>query len=140
MAQERGHAVIQSATCWEELHAGLDAAGLRFVRKGSGAVIFVGDTAVKASSVDRNFGMSKLCKRLGEFKPGFYSDGHSTSPLGADQSCLPENGEYQRAAEAEEEKHNAREREGRAKRRQSAREGLQHILPGTGMPVLPSIS
>ena len=74
IAQERGHAVIRNALCWEELHAGLDAVGLRFVRKGSGAVIFVGDTAVKASSVDRNFGMSRLCKRLGEFKPGSYSE------------------------------------------------------------------
>lgn len=74
IAQERGHAVIQSATCWEELHAGLDAVGLRFVRKGSGAVIFVGDTAVKASSVDRNFSLAKLCKRIGEFKPGYYSE------------------------------------------------------------------
>lgn len=73
IVQERGHAVIQNASCWEELHAGLDAVGLRFSRKGSGAVIFVGDTAVKASSVDRIFGMSRLCKRLGEFKPGSYS-------------------------------------------------------------------
>ncbi len=62
IAQERGHAVIRNALCWEELHAGLDAVGLRFVRKGSGAVIFVGDTAVKASSVDRNFGMSRQCR------------------------------------------------------------------------------
>lgn len=37
-------------------------------------MIFVGDTAVKASSVDRNFGLSKLCKRRDEFKPGYYSE------------------------------------------------------------------
>ena len=74
IAQERAHAVIQNATCWEELHAGLDMVGLRFVRKGSGAVIFVGDTAVKASNVDRKFSMSKLCKRLGEFKPSYYAE------------------------------------------------------------------
>ena len=55
IAQERAHAVIQNATCWEELHAGLDMVGLRFVRKGSGAVIFVGDTAVKASSGGQKF-------------------------------------------------------------------------------------
>jgi len=64
IAQERAHAVIQNATCWEELHAGLDMVGLRFVRKGSGAVIFVGDTEVKASSVDRNFSLPRLSKRL----------------------------------------------------------------------------
>ncbi|WP_241159551.1 hypothetical protein [Desulfovibrio sp. ZJ200] len=36
IAQEKGRAVIQSASCWEELHAGLDEVGLRFVRKGAG--------------------------------------------------------------------------------------------------------
>lgn len=43
--------------------------GLRFEQKGSGAIIFVGDIAVKASSVDRNFSMKKLCKKLGDFVP-----------------------------------------------------------------------
>ena len=42
--------------------------------KSSSAVIFVGDTAVKASSVDKNFSLSRLSKRLGEFKPGYYSE------------------------------------------------------------------
>ncbi len=98
IAQERGHAVIQNASCWEELHAGLDAVGLRFVRKGSGAVIFVGDTAVKASSVDRNFSMSKLCKRLGDFKPGYYSERTFSKPTPEPVSyvCREEWLEYQR--------------------------------------------
>ena len=97
IAQERGHAVIQNATCWEELHAGLDAVGLRFVRKGSGAVIFVGDTAVKASSVDRNFSMSKLSKRLGEFKSGHYSARAFSKPAPEPVShvCREEWQEYQ---------------------------------------------
>ena len=42
---------------------------MRFEKKGSGAIIFVGEIAVKASSVDRAFGMSTLCKRLGDFVP-----------------------------------------------------------------------
>jgi hypothetical protein len=46
---------------------------LRYEQKGSGAIIFVGEVAVKASSVDRAFGMGKLCKRLGEFVPGNYA-------------------------------------------------------------------
>lgn len=98
IAQERGHAVIQNATCWEELHAGLDAVGLRFVRKGSGAVIFVGDTAVKASSVDRNFSMSRLFKRLGEFKPGHYSERTFRKPAPEPVSyvCREEWQEYQK--------------------------------------------
>ena len=98
IVQERGHAVIQNASCWEELHAGLDAVGLRFSRKGSGAVIFVGDTAVKASSVDRNFSMSRLCKRLGEFKPGYYSQRTFKKPTPEPVShvCREEWQEYQK--------------------------------------------
>ena len=51
IAEERGHAVIQKAQSWKELHEGLAKAGLRFERKGSGAVVLVGDTVVKASSI-----------------------------------------------------------------------------------------
>ena len=144
IAQERGHAVIQSATCWEELHAGLDAAGLRFVRKGSGAVIFVGDTAVKASSVDRNFGMSKLCKRLGEFKPGFYSEWtfHKLAPEPISHVCQEEWREYQKERRRqEEEKHNAREkreeeREELKRRQQERRERATAHLARHGLFVL----
>ena len=69
IAQERGHGIIKNAVSWAELHRELAEKGLRFEKKGSGAIIFVGDVAVKASSVDRAFGMSTLCKRLGEFVP-----------------------------------------------------------------------
>jgi len=69
IAQERGHGIIKNATSWSELHQKLAEKGLHFEKKGSGAIVFVGDIAVKASSIDRDFGMSKLCKRLGEFVP-----------------------------------------------------------------------
>ena len=69
IAQERGHAIIKNAASWEELHQKLAEQGLRFEKKGSGAIVFVGDIAVKASSVDRAFGMGNLCKRLGDFVP-----------------------------------------------------------------------
>lgn len=69
IAQERGHNIIKNAASWLELHQKLAEQGLRFEKKGSGAIVFVGDIAVKASSVDRAFGLSKLCKRLGEFVP-----------------------------------------------------------------------
>ena len=72
IAQERGHGIIKNAKSWAELHEKLAGAGLRFERKGSGAIIFVGEKAVKASSVDRAFSMGKLCKRLGEFEEGTY--------------------------------------------------------------------
>lgn len=74
VAQERGHEIIATAKTWEELHTNLAAVGLRFERKGSGAVIFVGDVAVKASSVDRAFSLGNLQKRLGDFKAGDSAD------------------------------------------------------------------
>jgi hypothetical protein len=79
-------------------------AGLRLEKKGSGAIVFVGDIAVKASSVDRNFGMGKLCKRLGEFKPGDYAPEMKTpEPEPVSGIALEEWREYRkiRAEEAE---------------------------------------
>ena len=60
IAQERGHDIIKNARSWAELHEKLAGVGLRFEKKGSGAIIFVGEIAVKASSVDRAFSMGKL--------------------------------------------------------------------------------
>ena len=69
IAQERGYSIMKNASSWGELHENLAEKGLRFEKKGSGAILFVGDIAVKASSVDRAFSMSKLVKKLGEFVP-----------------------------------------------------------------------
>ena len=144
IVQERGHAVIQNASCWEELHVGLDAVGLRFSRKGSGAVIFVGDTAVKAPSVDRNFSMSRLCKRLGEFKPGYYSERTFKKPVPEPVShvCREEWQEYQteRQRLAEEinlaEKKQEKEREALARRQKERREAATVRLARHGLSVL----
>ena len=144
IVQERGHAVIQNASCWEELHAGLDMVGLRFVRKGSGAVIFVGDTAVKASSVDRNFSLSRLSKRLGEFKPGYYSERTFSKPALEPVShvCREEWLEYQQERQrVAEEKRRARkkreeEREELERRQQERREAASARLARHGLSIL----
>ena len=144
IVQERGHAVIQNASCWEELHAGLDMVGLRFVRKGSGAVIFVGDTAVKASSVDRNFSLSRLSKRLGEFKPGYYSERTFSKPAPEPVShvCQEEWLEYQQEKQrvAEEKRHARKkqeeEREGLERRQQERRETASAHLARHGLSIL----
>ena len=72
IARERGQNIIKEATSWRDLHEGLAAVGLRFEKKGSGALVWVGDVAVKASSVDRAFSMPKLVKKLGKFEDGDY--------------------------------------------------------------------
>ena len=144
IVQERGHAIIQNASCWEELHAGLDAVGLRFERKGSGAVIFVGDTAVKASSVDRNFSMSKLCKRLGEFKPGCYSvrTFHKSPPEPVSHVCREEWLEYQKERQRLAEgrrlarKKREEEREELEQRQRERREAATARLASHGLSVL----
>ena len=74
IAQERGYDIIKNAHSWPNLHEKLAEVGLRFEKKGSGAIIFVGDNAVKVSSVDRAFSMGKLCKKLGAFEEGTYQD------------------------------------------------------------------
>ena len=118
--------------------------GLRFVRKGSGAVIFVGDTAVKASSVDRNFSLSNLSKRLGEFKPGFYSERtfHKPAPEPVSHVCREEWLEYQKERQnLAEENHYARkkreeERHELEQRQRERREAATVHLARHGFSVL----
>lgn len=66
---ERCAPAIESATTWAELHSALAPIGARFEPKGSGAVIFVGDVGVKASTAGRTCSFAALCKRLGEYAP-----------------------------------------------------------------------
>lgn len=80
ITQERGHDILKNATSWAELHQKMVQAGLRFEKEGSGAVVFVGDIAVKASSVGRAFSMGKLCKKLGDFIPGDYPENGPDAP------------------------------------------------------------
>lgn len=66
---ERCAPAIEAAKSWDEVHAALAPLGARFEPKGSGAVMFVGDTAVKASTAGRACSFTALCKRLGEYTP-----------------------------------------------------------------------
>jgi hypothetical protein len=70
MAQEKAPTVIRAASSWRALHEDLAKEGLRYEPKGrNGAVVVVGDIAVKASRVGREFSLGNLQKRLGEFEP-----------------------------------------------------------------------
>ncbi|BAP89067.1 mobilization protein [Burkholderiales bacterium GJ-E10] len=57
--------IIRAATSWQDLHEKLAAAGMRFERKGSGAILRIGQTAVKATVADRAASISKLEARFG---------------------------------------------------------------------------
>ena len=60
---------MRRAQDWRELHTSLAEHGMRFEKKGSGAVLWVGEVAVKASVAGRDCGLPALQKRLGAFIP-----------------------------------------------------------------------
>lgn len=69
IAQEEGAPLIRAAASWAELHERLAARGLRYQRKGSGALLWVGTVAVKASSASRDCSLPALERRLGPYQP-----------------------------------------------------------------------
>ena len=68
IGQETAAPIIRGAKTWEELHEKLAERGIMFERKGSGAVLHVGETVIKASQAGRDISLSKLEKRLGEYR------------------------------------------------------------------------
>jgi hypothetical protein len=67
IAQEIAAPIIREAKSWQELHKRLAEQGITFEAKGSGAILRIGDVAVKASKASRDASMSKLVARLGEY-------------------------------------------------------------------------
>ncbi len=65
---EEAAPILKRAASWAEVHDGLAERGMRLERKGSGALLFVGEVPVKLSAAKVG-GLAKLCKRLGEFRP-----------------------------------------------------------------------
>ena len=68
IAIEEAGPIIASARSWEELHVALAERGMRYERTGSGAKVFVGNAAVKASRVARDASLGKLERRLGPYR------------------------------------------------------------------------
>ena len=69
IAAEVAVPVIRAATSWADVHTRLAALGLRYQRKGSGAVVWVGETAVKASRAARDCSLLAVERRLGTYQP-----------------------------------------------------------------------
>lgn len=68
IAIEEGGPIIEAVGSWRELHDALAAKGLRYEKAGSGAVVFVGEIAVKASRMDRRASLRRLEKRFGPYE------------------------------------------------------------------------
>lgn len=67
---EQAAPIIANATSWKQLHEALATLGIEYRRDGSGAKLFIGETAVKASDVvDRKNNFGALQKRLGLYQP-----------------------------------------------------------------------
>ena len=66
---EEAGELIRAAASWAELHQGLAERGMRYVKAGGGAHIYVGDQPIKASTAGHWCSLGKLTKRLGAFEP-----------------------------------------------------------------------
>ena len=69
IAKETAAPIMRSANTWEELHANLAVEGIEIIKKGSGAVLKIGEDYVKTSTAGRDLSMSKLTAKLGDFEP-----------------------------------------------------------------------
>ena len=69
IAVDEAAPIIRQARSWRELHAALAVQGMQYEKKGSGALLWIGEQPVKASTVGRDCSMAALRKRLGEYEP-----------------------------------------------------------------------
>ena len=68
IAIEEAGPLLAKAKNWEQVHATLASAGMRYELKGSGALLWVGEQPVKASVIGREFSKARMEKRLGIFR------------------------------------------------------------------------
>ena len=68
IAIEQAGPVIAVASSWTELHDGLAVIGMRYEKKGSGAIVLINSTPVKASRIARQAALKQLERRLGPFE------------------------------------------------------------------------
>jgi Large polyvalent protein-associated domain 7/Relaxase/Mobilisation nuclease domain len=82
------------------LHEGLDQVDMRYERKGSGAILWVGDQPLKASCIGREFSRIRMEERLGEYQPDSRANSIPPPPCTAEplRPDMPANwAEYRKA-------------------------------------------
>jgi hypothetical protein len=84
IAQEKAAPILRNAKSWAQVHEGLAQVDMRYERKGSGAMLWVGDQPLKASCIGREFSRSRMEERLGEFQPDSRSNAMSLQPRTAE--------------------------------------------------------
>lgn len=65
IAIEQAAPILKGARSWSEVHERLGQLGMRYEQKGSGALLWVGEIAVKASACGREFSRKRMEERLG---------------------------------------------------------------------------
>ena len=80
IAMEEVPKLLQTARSWSDVHSCLASRGFRYEQRGSGALVWVGDTAVKASAIGREFSRKRMEKRFGPFET---ARGKAAAPLSA---------------------------------------------------------
>jgi hypothetical protein len=88
IAIEEAGTIIRQARSWRELHTAL-AQGMRYEKKGSGALIWIGDRPVKASTAGRDCSMAALRGRLGDFEPALPAPAPASIPPRAVDESAP---------------------------------------------------
>ena len=78
LAMEEVPKQLQTARSWSDVHSTLATKGMRYEQKGSGALVWVGNTAVKASAIGREFSRKRMEERFGPFEAA--GEKVSTSP------------------------------------------------------------
>ncbi|MGA9127019.1 MAG: TraI/MobA(P) family conjugative relaxase [Terracidiphilus sp.] len=74
IAMEKAAPILRNAQSWAQVHEALAQVDMRYERKGSGALLWVGDQPLKASCIGREFSRARMEERLGEFEPDVRSD------------------------------------------------------------------
>jgi hypothetical protein len=69
IAMEKAAPILRSAQSWAQVHEALAQVDMRYERKGSGALLWVGGQPLKASCIGREFSRARMEERLGEFQP-----------------------------------------------------------------------
>jgi hypothetical protein len=84
IAQEKAAPILLNAKSWAQVHEGLAKVDMRYERKGSGAMLWVGDQPLKASCIGREFSRIRMEERLGEFQPDSRSNTFPPEPRTAE--------------------------------------------------------
>jgi hypothetical protein len=89
IAIEEAGTIIRQARSWRDLHTALSAQGMRYEKKGSGALIWIGEQPVKASTAGRDCSMAALRGRLGDFEMALAPPACSSIPARAVDDTAP---------------------------------------------------